>query len=78
MRQETEGKVDTPEAYMITESNLETLCNIRSRLNAPERLDYDQRRTLAVLLETIIDVARINPYQPMNQAAEGSNQKGKP
>ena len=70
--------MDTPEAYMITESNLETLCNIRSRLNAPERLDYDQRRTLAVLLETIIDVARINPYQPMNQAAEGSNQKGKP
>ena len=56
--------MDIPEAYMITESNLETLCNIRSRQNAPERLDYDQRRALAVLLETIIDVARINPYQP--------------
>lgn len=59
--------MDTPEAYMITASNLETIRNIRSRLNAPERLDYDQRRTLAVLLETIIDVASINPHQPNKQ-----------
>ena len=68
---QTEERVDTPEAYLITESNMETLGNIRSRLNAQERLDYDRRRTLAVLLETIIEVARMNPYLP-NAESEAS------
>lgn len=46
--------------YLIEDSDLERLTQINSRLFAPERLDEDERRDLANLMDVILHDAMRN------------------
>jgi hypothetical protein len=58
---------DLDKCYVVTGGNLSTIRAVKTRLNEGRKLDYDQRRALAVLLETILDIAVMNEYSPNSE-----------